>query len=445
MIFKFSEEDISQAEALSIKETSDKCYNYVTSGSLKSVLSMGDEEDWAGWVEARRRILKEKGFRDPKEVDRYITLATKDEDNKKAYDDCKSNYDREIQNYSDYIKTLGKDLLVSKNYIDSIEKINMDSQKANNMKTSYFRYTVISLAKGKKNSFSSQAKTSDSYSDKSIEVIKKVSSLTSNELIKNLLILKFYSDHIIGSFYSMLGSFDFSYGDKNISREKSGTDIFGGKSGLIGITISPKKPKSTELSKKFIISITITKKAYQGSFSKAIESTPIKNMRAGADYNIPSDIQSDLAEFINKNSNDGGQRISSWISAQTGVVFNSNAARIANSYTINITFNQCPPESFILYDGTRESKYSISSGADDFVTSKIYRCNEIIKSAIGESPLYVCTHKGSKYYYTPSQLVLNDGKIKGKGGWFKPKGGKPASLSRLLNKKKKTKKRKKRK
>lgn len=69
------------------------------------------------------------------------------------------------------------------------------------------------------------------------------------------------------------------------------------------------------------------------------------------------------------------------------------------------------------------SKYVVKASSTRFV-------NNIIKNAIGEAPLYKCKHKGKWYYYTPAQLVINGGKLTdSSGNKFRPKNGKPASLS----------------
>jgi len=77
-------------------------------------------------------------------------------------------------------------------------------------------------------------------------------------------------------------------------------------------------------------------------------------------------------------------------------------------------------------------KYEVTaqSPANDFIFSKKNVVDSIIKNAIGEAPLYKCKHKGKWYYYTPTQLVLNGGKlVDSSGNKFRPKNGRPASLS----------------
>ena len=422
MIFKFSQEELSPAIILQINNKAKNCYDMVNNGNLPKI-SAGSASNWSAYTEAIKKISLESSMNP--DISSYFSIAIKKEKTKSDFEDIKNSYNSYKNQFESWASTFSNDIKIWKDYIYS------DKKKAQSIKNSDLIYKIISISKGEK---PGQAKTDKSWAKISKELINNVYNLTTNEILRNLLILDFFTNYIFGLFYDSISNVGFVYGSSRGSSSSNSGSIFGSdpEKNINRISLSPNKPKASKLNQEFIINIVVTK-----SWGKIITKTVSSKLgleneiKDKAQMNVNKSILKDYSSLFILASSD--EKLSSWIENQTGAFISITKGR---EPIITLKTRECPPSSYSGKLGAIDISYVVGSPADDFVTAKINRCQNIIKEAIGEAPLYVCTHKGKKYYYTPTQLVANGGKIKGPRGWFKPKGGKPASLHNLNKKKK---------
>ena len=224
---------------------------------------------------------------------------------------------------------------------------------------------------------------------------------------------------------TMIGSLSYG-GSRRRSRENSSVSNIFSENNIVQVVCgSFKKDSDSNFTIKFTSKSQKKVRVYLSQ----------SEISAGTSTNITQSIKNDFIKFI-KETNSANK------SSDFNVFLNNiPISRYSLNYsddsqpTIGMEFNSpSNPGEYYKYEGSAfiASAYKVenSSDSNDFVFSKKNIVENIIKKAIGEAPLYKCKHKGKWYYYTPTQLVLGGGKLTdSSGNKFRPKNGKPASLS----------------
>ena len=225
---------------------------------------------------------------------------------------------------------------------------------------------------------------------------------------------------------TMIGSLSYG-GSRRSSREDSSVSNIFSKNNIMQVVCGSFEKDSTS---HFTIKFT----------SKSQKKVKIylsqSEISAGTSTNITQSIKNDFIKFIEETNT--ANKASNFKNFLDNIPISGYSLNYSNDSLPKITleFNS-PSDSgeYYIYEGgdfEAKSPYKVKSSSDsnDFVFSKKNIVENIIKKAIGEAPLYKCKHKGKWYYYTPTQLVLGGGKLTdSSGNKFRPKNGKPASLS----------------
>ena len=247
-------------------------------------------------------------------------------------------------------------------------------------------------------------------------------------------VLDYFSLKFIISASKMLlsflsGSFPKSYEKKSKSEDK--TTLFTS-SNVSRVSVSPVEISLSGSNKVATISIFPTN-AGKTNFESVLQSDIADLKREGMTIRREHVLFKEFFSFIYEmNSANKKDEFLSFVNSLPGVHFKVIGS--GQNYNIYAEIDFSRFEGNEVGEVLRIETLGNSSLKVQAYTSNsfIYKKNiveRIISNAIGESPLYKCRHNGDTYYYTPAQLVVNDGYIKDKDGKkFKPKNGKPASL-----------------